>query len=191
MDSPNYIEYVVLDHHGVAGDIAVYDFDISQNTCNQLFELMHHKHYKHYERSIKQYVHRDMFYEIAFSKEPEPDIKAYRKTIETVTLETPNIIKLACQKQKVPIHAFPSTNDIQEVNYIKRLTFRKSNRIFVNIDYVKDTHGRDSCKAFINVNLDANTDVAYINMELEPLIRDLHAVLKPPPPQQAPQGATC
>ena len=184
----NYVEHVITDGASVldaSTNVTIYDCNVSDDKCNKVFEVMHHRHLKHYERSIKQYVHGDMFYEIAFSKDPEPEIRAYRKTIEAVSLEHPSILKVCFQKQKIPIHAFPSSNNMYEVNYIKRLTFRKNNRIFLNVDYVKSAQGQESRKIFVNMNLDANTDVNYIMMELEPLLKDLKAALEGAP------AATC
>jgi hypothetical protein len=174
----NLIEYSVISK---VKDNA-FNTQLSEETINMLLNQLQFKSLKAYERMIKTYVHGNVFYEIIYvSEDDKPDIKAYTKNIQDVsTTEHKNIIKVSSIKQKIPIHAFPSSNDLDQITYIKRLILRKTNRIFVNIEYHHDVDKTAFWKCYVNVNLDSNSDADYLSMEVKPLLEQIQSVLMEP-----------
>jgi hypothetical protein len=131
---------------------------------------MLHKNVKYYERKVKQYIKKDLYYEVVLDHKNEiADIRSYSKTCTDYTFVKPNVLKMVFNKSKKPIHAFSSSTDINEIIYIKRLTFRISNRVFVNFEIgcSIDTMETKYRNVYINGNFDSDVDYDYINAEID------------------------
>ena len=134
-----------------------------------LVDKLKSKNIKNYERNIKQYIKGDLYYEVmthqnhhnATPSKEQYDIKCYTKTIEKHEIKDHMLVTHGI-KSKKPIHAFSSSLDFNEIRYIKRHTFRISNRVFINFDYIVNVSGTCFRMGFVNANCDSNVDQDYI-----------------------------
>ena len=141
---------------------------LSSDHIDSLLQKLVYKNYKYYERQIKQYIKNDLFYEIILNqKDIIDEIRCYTKVIEDYKQDKPGIMQLKIVKHKKPIHAFSSSIDINDIRFIKRLTFRVSNRVFINFDAIEDYVGDSYNMIFVNANCDANVDCEYVLSEAE------------------------
>lgn len=165
----NYIEYIILPKD-ISCNASFVDYSFDHDHFINKMSTMVYKNAKYYERKIKQYVRNDLYYEVVLDhKNDIADIRSYVKSCTDYEFVQPNVIKMQYTKQKKPVHAFSSSLDINDVLYIKRLTFRISNRIFVNFEIgasVADITKKYR-KVYINGNFDADVDHDYINTELQ------------------------
>jgi hypothetical protein len=177
----NYVEYILIntniaiDEGNISNEpVSVLDTNIPEAVFSRLMKAIMQKHCKYYERKIKQYIHENTVYEVVFGKDPAPEIRAYVNSVDDVEyIKELGMLKLGSHKRKIPIHAFPSSSDIQDISYIRRVTFRKNNRIYINFDCTRGHNGTIFRKVFANVNMDANIDHNYIMMELAPVLQDI------------------
>lgn len=183
-DHFNYIEFVLITTTETTSTkkqydgYDTYDINLSHQVCEKVYEYLQFKHFKSYERQVKQYIHNNLIYEIVYGKDANPEIKAYHCNIASVQQTFSNILQVSGSRTKTPIHTFPSSFDIQDVKYIKRLTFRLNNRVFINSDYyISEGCETEYRKMYVNVNIDSNTDKDFIKVELEPLLKDLHHIV--------------
>lgn len=162
----NYVEYIILPTDSKCDGIIEYNFNETQ-FAEKMTKLTF-KNIKFYERKVKQYLKDDLYYEVILNHKDEiSDIRSYTKIATEYVLEKPNVLKVCFEKHKKPIHAFSSSYDMHDIVYIKRLTFRVSNRVFVNFETGKGVDDTTPYrKVYINANFDGNVDVDFIQSEI-------------------------
>lgn len=122
---------------------------------------------KFYERKVKQYVKDNLYYEVVLDHKDEiSDIRSYVKSAVDYDVRD-GMVKVAYNKSKKPIHTFSSSYDMHDISYIRRLTFRINNRIFINFDFACNVDGEQYNKVFMNANIDQNVDYEYIQTEMK------------------------
>lgn len=131
----------------------------SENHFKYLMNLMNAEKtkYKFFQKSFKTYCSGTMIME----NHCKSDIKVYEKVIRSVFANGKNYTCVGYNKEKKPYHSFPSTDKIHYMNYTNRLTFRISNRIYLNFDAIKINKKTDEIiyKVFINFNNDSSNDL--------------------------------
>lgn len=164
----NYYEYVFLPS-STLGDTDSVAYNWDEAGFAVVMKRLAFKNLKHYELKLKQYVKDTLHYEVVIDHKGEiSEIRSYLKNALGYEFPKPNILKLSYNKHKQPIHSFSSSRDMHDVSYTRRVTYRVNNRIFINFECSKSAEsGEIIRKIFINVNLDNNVDVDYINTELE------------------------
>lgn len=166
----NYIEYVVCVPSVDEKDFGtVVNTNVDAKTFESFMLKLKHKKLKYYERRIKTYAKNCLFYEVVLDqKDDVNDIKCYEKAACDYEFESPSLIRLQFNKHKKPVHTFSSSYDINAVTCSRRLTFRVSNRIFINFEVSRDVgSSEDTRKIFININLDSNVDQDYLYAKLD------------------------
>lgn len=166
-DQCNYIEFVFLnDDITIAPDC--YNVDLNPNSFNQLLEKMHKERIKPFRKQFKCYVHKTLYLENC------EDLKVYEKKMVFARPMSDNVLVTYYSKEKRPYHMFPSTLNIHSVFYVKRLTFRIHNRIFVNFEVqYHPQEEKEILKAYINYNHDNDVDTSFINQEIDRLMKIL------------------
>lgn len=147
--------------------------DIPEARFNTLIDTMRMFKYKHFNKSFKSYCVGNLTLENTNHEE----IKVYSKTAlksGTIKDAPDRFVVLYNKKEKKPFHAFPSTTKMHAVFYTNRLTFRASNRLFVNFDI--QYHPEDNSvirRVFVNYNHDINVDIDNFNTSIVPILRAL------------------
>jgi hypothetical protein len=135
--------------------------------------------YPCFQRHCKEYVYRNLFYE----NNDKSQIKVYRKNLTnrlTLTAGTSPVNVLIFHKEKLPFHAFPSTQNLHSVAYVTKATFKISNRVYVNFERKKydNCQGNDICnKVYINYNHECNVDTASVAKTLTDVVGMLATLL--------------
>jgi hypothetical protein len=133
-----------------------------------------YKYLKPQESFIKQYIKDNIVYEMQVkSDQTIHDIKTYTKKVVGVNNNCNGCVCVKSEKHKLPAHAFPSSCDIDSITYISRSIYRKSNKIYINVEYHQPVKKDPFWKFYINVNFEENDDYNVINMELHPIISDI------------------
>lgn len=175
-DHCNYIEVIFLDRKKQnAQSVSANENEIKINVSDEYFSecmaKIKRSNYKYFQKSFKTYVANDNLY---LENAGHQDLKVYSKDILKVTNNEDNTLSLFCHRDKKPYHVFPSTTKMYSVYYTNRLTFRISNRIYMNFDvqyYFEDK--TEVKKIFINYNHDHNVDLDHMTMSLEATIKNL------------------
>jgi hypothetical protein len=142
---------------------------VSEEYAQQLMQKLS-KQFKFSEKFIKQYVRNNLYYEVYIQDGKPSAYKVYQKTIQKVIHHPLNkLTEISFLKEKLPVHAFPSSNDLHAVTYIRRIVFRKNSHIFTNIDMILDGD-EVYYMCYVNINVDANSDMAFFNQEAKPLL---------------------
>lgn len=142
---------------------------VSEEVAQQIIQKLS-KHYKSSEKLLKQYVRNNIYYEVHLHADGKASAyKVYQKNIEKVIQPNANVVEVNFTKEKLPVHAFPSSNDHHSVVYIRRIVFRKNSQIFANIDMVLDGD-EVYYTCYVNINVDTNSDLTYLNQEAKPLV---------------------
>jgi len=146
----------------------VIEYSFNEETFVEKMKKLMFKNNKYYERKIKQYLKDELYYEVILSHKDEiSDIRSYTKVAHAYEFEKPNVLKVCYEKHKKPVHAFSSSYDMHDVVYTRRLTFRVSNRVFVNFETGKGVDDTSSYrKIYINANTDGNVDIDFIQSEI-------------------------
>lgn len=170
MDSYNYKEYVMFKNSIVdSSSTAIFDINIDETTFKQTLLKMEGKNnnYKYFQRECKEYVFSDIIYKIY----NDDEIKIYKLIPMDMNISDKSNTWIECifQKNKLSLINVPSNINYDTLSYIKTLTFRISNRIYVNFE-VKKTDDVISYKIFINYNHDANVDNTEIEKQIAHII---------------------
>lgn len=174
----NYIEYVALPKRA-SDECFVIDYTLDDAAIMRLISALQSRNIKSYERKIKRYTKKNLVYEVILDHKDEIcDIRSCTMdACDYKSCEDNRILMISYNKSKKPIHAFSSSNDLNDVSYIKRLTFRVSNRLFINIDVTKSVDDTEYKKAFMNVNIDQNVDRDYLDSEVQQYLRIMSSAL--------------
>ena len=123
--------------------------------------------YKPFEKkfSIKKYLNKTLLY----SKDEEKYNVFEINFIDKIINKSNIIIKY--QKKNLPVVNFPSTNNLNEELLINRITFKVTNRIYINFELSKKEIINNDSKEFkifrriyINFNNDKNKNIVEVNI---------------------------
>lgn len=146
---------------------AIVSYNLSDDEISSRMRPLIARNIKFYERKIKMYVKDNFYYEVVLDhKDDVSDIRSYVKSALDFDISQ-GMVKIFYNKSKKPIHAFSSSHDMHDISYIRRLTFRINNRVFINFDFASNVDGQKYNKVFMNANIDHNVDRDYIQTEME------------------------
>ena len=126
--------------------------------------------YKYLKKEYKEYVHEDITYE----NDCNNDIKVYSKYPILAKTLNDNILGILYTKTKLTILSFPSSLKINTINYVKKLSFRVNNRIYINFEIKLNSLEEKTYAIYVNYNHDINVDKS----EHIKLIRQVFDLLK-------------
>lgn len=153
----NYVEFVIkaseinlsTDHKTIDISVPIAEF---QET---LRKVKNKSNIKPFNKNYKVYVKDDLYLEA----EKDSEIKVFKKECVSLDNKSSKYLTLYYNKNKIPMHNFPSTTEINSVYYIDSTIFRIHNRVFLNFECqyspVKESY---AYKVFINYNHDTNID---------------------------------
>lgn len=164
-DNCNYVEIALVSQKSESRLVFDQPYD------DYLAYLMKIKSIKYFEKEFKCYQFNNMFYENHFHKEN----KIYTKNFKHVDQTSDHALAICyCEKEKHPFHAFPSTKSISNTCYVKRLTFRIHNRLYLNFEtqfYPKNnSYVR---KIYLNYNHEHLVDKTLIEENIKRIISTL------------------
>ena len=172
----NYVEFNLLgskpSDEKDENDLVVFDVNIDEQVFMSKLKRIGSRFHKAFEKTFKCYMHRDMILEDF----EEDGVKIYKKDLIVAdTKIASNVLTTCYKKHKVPFHIFPSTTDINGVFFCKRLTFRISNRLYINFDQHRypDDPSKVIRKVFVNYNHDDNVDLDNIKLTLDTILQIL------------------
>lgn len=114
-----------------------------------------------------QYVYHDLYYEY-YNTEKLKKIKTYRK--QAIHCEkTDTFEKQTFNKHKIPYYQFPSTNKINDIVYVEKLSICVHHNVYINFETrtVQDNNVNMSYDiVVININLENKVDESIINEAL-------------------------
>ena len=168
--SANYYEIFVLDDVEQKQNENLHTFNvcISDSKFESLLQKLSKDNSKYFAKNIKRYVSGNVFMDVYNDNET----KVYTKELIQNIIKDKNTLTLKYNKQKQAYHAFPSTTSLHQISYIRRLTFRIHNRIYLNFDIEHYPHDDSQIKkVFFNCNIDTTTDKNHIDDTLEIYMR--------------------
>ena len=163
-DNCNYIEFVFLNNQSKKNDC--YDVNLPQSLFSEFLMQLQKEKIKYFLKQYKCYVHKCLYLENS------EELKVYEKKMIHAKKLNDHVIATFYIKDKRPYHMFPSTLNIHTVFYVKRMTFRIHNRIFVNFDVqFYPQSKKEVLKVFVNYNHDKDVDMTFIYKEIERLFK--------------------
>lgn len=127
--------------------------------------------YKFFKKQYKQYIHEN----VIVHNYDNDEIKVQKKVLLDKIYIT-NTLTLAYQKTKQSMLNVSSTKNIYDIKYIKKLTFRVNNWIYINFE-ISFSHDMETLDhtVYINYNHDDKVDMELINTTLKDLCEKLVA----------------
>jgi len=127
--------------------------------------------YKFFKKQYKQYIHEN----VIVHNYDNDEIKVQKKVLLDRTYIN-NTLTLAFQKTKQSMLNVSSTKNIYDIKYVKKLTFRVNNWIYINFE-ISSSHDMDHLDhtAYINYNHDEKVDLDLINATIKDLCGKLVA----------------
>lgn len=140
---------------------------VMKNMTRDLFlnklQGMCKRNYKYFEKGGRCYVKGLLTYENTDNKE----IRVFKKNMKLATDHADHVV-CYYDKEKLPYHAYPSTQEHDCIFEYKRLVFRIHNRIYINFeiqDFGESAASLDY-RIFVNYNHEQNVDVDHMTQLL-------------------------
>jgi hypothetical protein len=168
----NYLEIYFTNKQstpGIHDDLQSYDIQLGKDLFQTMLSSMKSTDFKFFQKEYKEYTHKDL----TCQSYTNDEVKVYRKT--PVNVETiDHKIFVTSMRQKLTLLNFPSTTDLQQVTYVKKLIFRVSNRIYVNFEITMNNVTKQKVyTVYINYNHEENVDAMLINQTLYKVLQIL------------------
>jgi hypothetical protein len=169
----NYFEF-----HFTQGKNIKLDNDITQISTSfskqSFYDLLQKTSTSDYKFSQKQYKEA-IVGNIVYQNNKNEDITIFNiDTKDVCILDDNNVVCFAHNKNKLTILSLPSTNSIHYEHYVKRLTLRLSNRIFINFEHSLDSNDK-VYRVYLNYNHDNNVDIPSVAKSINQIIKELTA----------------
>lgn len=162
IENSNYIEIKLYKKKSAEN---VYDINFSKD---EFYNIMNRLKYKCYQKDCKQYVSGNLFYENLNNEE----VKVYKTEVKNIIIKDRYIISFY-NKSKLSVLNFESSTNINDINYIRKLIFRVSNRIYINFE-IKKKNNNLVYNIYINYNHDDTVDLSLINDSLENIVKTIN-----------------
>ena len=159
----NYVELVLIED---SRDEKCVNMDIGQN---KFLELLSHVSSKYvpFSRNMVRYFYENLIYERIEKNQKNCEIKTYEKIPINLIIQG-KTLKMYSMKSKVPHHLFPSTNKLQDIQFISSMVFRFHNNIYLNFDIIKYPNSSiQTHKVYVNYNYDMTIDIEKVNTILK------------------------
>ena len=140
-------------------------YSLGQSAFAKLLANMTATNYKSFEKQYKEYIIDDIIVQNYNNQETKILRLTPKDIIDRITYRI-----IGYQKSKLTALNHPSTTYIYNTLYIKKLTFRISNRIYINFEIALDKDEEKTYKVYINYNHDTNVDMSVITEQLKGLM---------------------
>ena len=132
--------------------------------------------YKFFQKEYKEYIYSDVI--VHNYKNLETRVI---RCVPQIVLHNNKSLLMGYIKSKLTFLNVPSTINIYEINYVRKLIFRVSNRIFINFQTSISEQGDKTYMVYINYNHDNNIDPERITNTLQKVF-DIFGIT---PPQES------
>jgi hypothetical protein len=165
----NYVEIYLCENTGIHSS-NYYETGLSKDQFYSKMNILLNDNYKYFQKEYKQYVIGTLLYENNNNEE----VRVFRKECKKILCSS-NLGYLAIfyQKSKITMLNLPSTSDIHDVSYVRKLTFRVNNRIYINFECKQRKNEEIQYSIYINYNHDDAVDMTVTNNVLNKLITKL------------------
>lgn len=166
----NYFEIHLCNstYNNVDKNVSIYTTSLNRERFYNLMYKMMDTNYRYHQKQYKEVFIGDVCYQ-NYKNEEMSIHNIQTNTIENITEK---LFAIAQTKNKLSILSVPSTLNIYSENFIKRLIFRISNRVFVNFEH-GITDNKTYYKVFINYNHDKDVDVSVVLRHIKDALETL------------------
>ena len=152
----NYVEFVLLSNHinDDQNEVDIYETGFSKEMFENVWRRLakDESTLQYFQKEYKEYIVDDVTYE--HSKNNNIDV---RKKQPVDFRKVGNIAVCMYKKNKLNILSFPSSTNVNVINYVVKLTFRVNNRIYINFE-TKVNQSRKYYTIYVNYNHDNTID---------------------------------
>lgn len=143
-------------------DLNILDISVTKNQFEEMMAGLVKRDYKFFQKEYKEYNYGDVL------------VQNYNNTETRIIRLSSNIMKkndkllmIGYHKSKLTFLNVPSTTNIFDIHYVKKLIFRITNRIFINFQCNMDEDGNKTYMVYVNYNHESNIDPEGINETLK------------------------
>ena len=168
IENCNYIEVHIGSKHD-----GYFQNGMNRNTFYDILQQMRKIESKATQYNTKEYTHYFLKKVEKIDHEQVTETKVFHhKYLHTDVTQHANCVYQT--RSKITSVLFPSTNQIHDMVYQKKLVFRINNRLFVNFVVEKRPNEEDmSYKIFINLNITRDTDISEMSEKIDRIVRTL------------------
>lgn len=169
----NHVEFVIIpppkDIQSAAdGACMVYGTNFECDAFYKLMYKMMDTYYKYHQKQFKETVIGNVYYH----NHKNEDISIYSINTTTLASFQDKVLSKVQHKNKLTILSLPSTTNIHNETYMRKLTFRVTNRIFVNFE--NSMCENIKCyRVTVNYNHDKDVDLSGVVDSLEKVLKIL------------------
>lgn len=178
----NYYEiFITMNNNKILND-QVYDINIDKDQFYKILASV--TDYKYFQKEYKEYVYTNIVYRILNKNTSNTNTKNNNNDLMKVFKQKPlkitnydKFIVISYNKNKLSILNFPSTTNIDQINYVKTLVFRITNRIYINFNITIDNNTKNKTYSiFMNYNNDSNYK-SDTNIDINEINKTIKSVL--------------
>jgi hypothetical protein len=125
--------------------------------------------YKFFQKEYKEYVYGD----IIVHNYKNTETRVFKYTPQCVTIDGKSLL-MGFNRNKLTALNIPATKNIHDVNYVKKLIFRVTNRIFINFQTNLNQDGSKTYMVYINYNHDPQIDQEGIEKTMQEILSMFH-----------------
>lgn len=168
----NYYEIFISNKNEVLTDtIMKFNIGLSEKQFYDIMYKIDGKKYKYFQREYKEYFHKDLICQCFTNDE----VKVHRKNPINIDDANEKNIIICYNKDKLTLVNFPSTKNLHKINYVKKLIFRVSNRIYINFKISMDSETKSKTYViYVNYNHDDNVDFNITSTNITEIFKILN-----------------
>lgn len=166
----NHLEFIVLSKNTVSSHASqcmqVFDSSLAKEEFYRILYRMMDTNFKYHQKQYKETIIGNTVYH----NNKNEEISIFKVTTHAVQVFNDVLLASEQHKVKQSILGLPSTNNVNCESYIRRITFRVSNRIFVNFENGMCDE-KNFYKITVNYNHDKDVDVSNIAVSIEKTLK--------------------
>jgi len=124
--------------------------------------------FKYFQKEYKEYLYTD----IILQNYKNTELRVFRQNFVNINSDK-HYTMIGFNRSKLTFLSVPSTTNIHDMIYVKRLIFRVNNRIFVNFQISLHKDGKKTYQVFINYNHETNIDPEGVTKTLDDVMKIL------------------
>lgn len=167
----NYFEFNILntaDAQSLHEDVFLLETSLARDKFYRIMQTISTDDMKFYQKAYKESIIGNTVYHNSKNEE----ISIFNVETKMMNTLSKNVCLFGKAKNKLTILSLPSTNHIHYESYVKRLTLKITNRIFVNFE-----HGLSGSERFyriyMNYNHDKDVDMSSVAITIEKTLKKL------------------
>ena len=147
----------------------IYTIDYSESDFYNIMNKCKSTPYRFFQKDYKEYVYKDL--EAQYHH--EDGIKVARSTLVHYD-EKAKYVVLYFNRQKLTPMNFPSAIKFEKITYVRKLTFRVNNRIYINfVCSLDDETDLKTYSIYLNYNHEENVDMTSTKKTINECIQML------------------